>query len=92
LSGCEDTRKFCEPLVGTFTLIALSVCSERFGLHHVDFNSPGRERTPKASAEFVKKIIAQRLPKDQGGSASIASSQLALVVALIMAVKLIVLH
>jgi hypothetical protein len=61
-------------------------------LHHVDFSSPGRERTPKASAEFVKKIIAQRLPKDQGGSASIAGSQLALVVALIMAVKLIVLH
>ncbi|KAF2897348.1 hypothetical protein ILUMI_08827 [Ignelater luminosus] len=32
----------------------------RFGLHHVDFNDPGRKRTPKASAEYYRKVIAAR--------------------------------
>lgn len=33
--------------------------SEKFGLYHVDFNDPGRKRTPKASARFYKQIIAE---------------------------------
>ncbi|KAF2886265.1 hypothetical protein ILUMI_19908 [Ignelater luminosus] len=32
----------------------------RFGLYHVDFNDPGRNRTPKASAEYYRKVIAAR--------------------------------
>uniref|UniRef100_A0A3Q3GNA9 Lactase n=1 Tax=Labrus bergylta TaxID=56723 RepID=A0A3Q3GNA9_9LABR len=31
--------------------------SERFGLHHVDFDLPDRPRTPKQSAYFYSKII-----------------------------------
>lgn len=33
--------------------------SEKFGLYHVDFNDPGRKRTPKASARFYKQIIVE---------------------------------
>ena len=35
--------------------------SERFGIHHVDYNDPERKRTPKASARFYKQLI-----KDHG--------------------------
>ena len=35
--------------------------TERFGIHHVDFNDPERKRTPKASASYYAKII-----KDNG--------------------------
>jgi len=31
--------------------------SERFGLHHVDFNDPTRPRTPKASAKFYAELV-----------------------------------
>jgi Glycosyl hydrolase family 1 len=79
------------PMSGSLNF-SIFVCSERFGLHHVNFDSPGRERTPKASAEFVKKVIAQRLPKDAGGSASMVSSQLAIVVGLVMVIKLFLMH
>ncbi|ELU13711.1 hypothetical protein CAPTEDRAFT_98416 [Capitella teleta] len=30
----------------------------RFGLHHVDFEDPARPRTPKASAEFIRQLVA----------------------------------
>jgi len=30
----------------------------RFGLHHVDFNDPARTRTPKASAAWYGKFVA----------------------------------
>ncbi|KAK3085076.1 hypothetical protein FSP39_023890 [Pinctada imbricata] len=32
--------------------------TERFGLHYVDFTDPNRPRTPKASARYYKKLIA----------------------------------
>uniref|UniRef100_A0A7E4VAN4 Beta-glucosidase n=1 Tax=Panagrellus redivivus TaxID=6233 RepID=A0A7E4VAN4_PANRE len=32
----------------------------KFGIHEVDFNSPNRTRTPKASAGFFKNAIAKR--------------------------------
>ncbi|VDI50812.1 lactase-phlorizin hydrolase, partial [Mytilus galloprovincialis] len=32
--------------------------TERFGLHYVDFNDPNRTRTPKASARFIRDLIA----------------------------------
>ena len=35
--------------------------TERFGIHHVDFNDPERKRTPKASASYYAKVI-----KDNG--------------------------
>lgn len=33
---------------------------ERFGLIHVNFKDDDRTRTPKASAEFYKKVIETR--------------------------------
>ena len=38
--------------------------SLRFGLYHVDFEDPARKRTPKASSEFYKKVIAERSVED----------------------------
>ncbi|XP_076434590.1 lactase/phlorizin hydrolase-like [Babylonia areolata] len=34
--------------------------SERFGIHHVDFDDPARPRTPKASARWFRTLIADR--------------------------------
>ncbi|XP_047510000.1 myrosinase 1-like [Pieris napi] len=39
--------------------------SERFGFYHVDITDPARPRTAKLSAEYYKKLIANReLPQD----------------------------
>ena len=35
--------------------------TEKFGMHHVDFNDPKRPRTPKDSARYFAKLI-----KDNG--------------------------
>ncbi len=32
--------------------------TEKFGIHHVDFSDPARPRTAKASARYLKQIIA----------------------------------
>jgi len=31
--------------------------TERFGLHHVDFDDPSRPRTAKASAKFYSDLV-----------------------------------
>jgi hypothetical protein len=53
----------------------------------VDFNSPGRERTAKASASFVQKIIAQRLPEDAVDAASIQSISFVIILTVFIIVK-----
>ena len=43
---------------GFFSLsFFFSILREKFGLHQVDFNDPSRPRTPKASSQFLKKIV-----------------------------------
>jgi hypothetical protein len=73
----------------TTTTISMTFlfCREKFGIHHVDFDSPTRERSPKASTEFIKRIIAQRLPKDAGDSASIQSSSFVIISTVFIIVK-----
>lgn len=34
--------------------------SVKFGIYKVDFDDPDRKRTPKASAEWYKNVIAKR--------------------------------
>lgn len=34
--------------------------SKKFGIYHVDFNDPDRQRTVKKSAEFYKNVINDR--------------------------------
>uniref|UniRef100_A0A0K8TVD7 Putative glycosyl hydrolase n=1 Tax=Phaedon cochleariae TaxID=80249 RepID=A0A0K8TVD7_PHACE len=38
--------------------------SEKFGLYHVDFNSPNRERTPKKSAIWYKRVVETKCVVD----------------------------
>ena len=33
--------------------------SEKFGIYHVDFEDPSRERTPKQSALYYKQIVSE---------------------------------
>jgi beta-glucosidase/6-phospho-beta-glucosidase/beta-galactosidase len=34
--------------------------TEKFGIYQVNFDDPDRPRTPKASTEFLKKVIATK--------------------------------
>ncbi|VEN50234.1 unnamed protein product [Callosobruchus maculatus] len=38
--------------------------TQKFGIYHVDFNSPNRTRTKKKSADYYKKVIATRCLTD----------------------------
>lgn len=43
----------------------LSGYIEKFGLHYVNFTSPGKERTPKWSADFIRNVNLHRIvPQD----------------------------
>jgi beta-glucosidase/6-phospho-beta-glucosidase/beta-galactosidase len=64
IDGCNVQRFTFLSLIDHFEW--MRGYSERFGIYSVDFNSPTRERTPKLSAEFVKKIIRQRQPQQDG--------------------------
>jgi beta-glucosidase/6-phospho-beta-glucosidase/beta-galactosidase len=35
-------------------------CSERFGIHYIDFNSPDKTRVPKKSASFFKEFMKSK--------------------------------
>ncbi|ELU13710.1 hypothetical protein CAPTEDRAFT_98427 [Capitella teleta] len=56
LDGCDVRSYTAWTLMDNFEwAFAYDV---RFGLHHVDFEDPERPRTPKASAEFIRQLVA----------------------------------
>lgn len=50
--------EFC--LIIIIFLFYLCIFSEQFGLYHVDFSSPERKRTAKASAKVYANIVKNR--------------------------------
>ncbi|KAJ8963825.1 hypothetical protein NQ314_005356 [Rhamnusium bicolor] len=64
LSNIRDAMEFDKVNVFGYTVWSLldnmewmMGYTEKFGLHHVDFNSPNRTRTEKPSAQYYRKVV-----------------------------------
>lgn len=55
LEGCDVIGYFVWTLMDNFEWI--HGYSLKFGLYHVDFTDPKRQRTPKASSRYYRKLI-----------------------------------
>ncbi|KAJ8930753.1 hypothetical protein NQ314_016414 [Rhamnusium bicolor] len=67
LSNIRDAMEFDKVNVFGYTVWSLldnmewmMGYTEKFGLHHVDFNSPNRTRTEKPAAQYYRKVVKTR--------------------------------
>lgn len=54
------------------------IFSERFGLYHIDFNSPNRTRTIKSSAKYYQQVLQTKCILPNGNCAVDESNEVPL--------------